>query len=58
MDGMFYFADFDGDISGDKGAKRFVENIGPDKFVNIHQLPRGKDVNDLTYEEICNLPMI
>ena len=49
---------FDGDISGDKGAKRFVENIGSDKFVNIHQLPRGKDVNDLTYEEICNLPMI
>lgn len=49
---------FDGDVAGDKGAKRFIENIGPDKFVNIHQLPRGKDVNDLTYEEICNLPMI
>lgn len=49
---------FDGDVSGDKGTKRFVENIGPDKFVNIHQLPRGKDVNDLTLEEICNLPMI
>lgn len=48
---------FDGDISGDKGIDRFIQNIGTDKIVNIHILPRGKDVNDLSYEEIINLPM-
>lgn len=48
---------FDGDLSGDKGIDRFIKNIGNDKIVNIHLLPRGKDVNDLNYSDIINLPM-
>lgn len=48
---------YDGDESGDKGIKRFIENIGNEVIVNVHRLPRGKDVNDLSYEEILNLPM-
>lgn len=48
---------FDGDDGGDKGIARFVKEIGNDVIVNIHRLPRNKDVNDLSYEEILNLPV-
>lgn len=49
---------FDGDDAGDKAIDRFLQNIRKDVIVNIYHLPRGKDVNDLSYEElealICN----
>lgn len=48
---------FDGDTSGDKGINRFIHSISDDKIINVHRLPRGKDVNDLTYEEILSLPV-
>ena len=42
---------FDGDEAGDKGIKKFLSNIRKDVIVNIIKIPRGKDFNDLTYEE-------
>ncbi len=46
---------FDGDEAGDKGIKKFLHNIRKDVIVNIIRLPRGKDVNDLTYDELEKL---
>lgn len=47
---------FDGDDAGDKGTRNFIKNLG-DKgaLINIINIPRGKDVNDLTKEEFDNL---
>ena len=46
---------FDGDAGGDKGIKEFMEHIRKDVMVNIVRLPRGKDINDLSYEEVENM---
>ena len=46
---------FDGDAGGDKGIKEFMEHIRKDVMVNIIRLPRGKDINDLSYEEVENM---
>lgn len=53
-----YILAFDGDEAGDKGIIRFLSNIRKDVFVDIMLLPRGKDCNDLTSEEIANLPLV
>lgn len=53
-----YILAFDGDNAGDKGINRFLTNIRKDVFVDIMLLPRGKDCNDLSAEEIANLPLI
>lgn len=49
---------FDGDTAGQKGAYRFKKAMPKDVIVNTYQLPAGKDVNDLTKEEIYNLKCI
>lgn len=46
---------FDGDDAGDKGIQKFLKNIRKDVIINIIRLPRGKDVNDLSYEEVEKL---
>lgn len=46
---------FDGDDAGDKGIKKFLKNIRKDVIVNVIKVPRGKDVNDLSYEEVEKL---
>lgn len=48
---------FDGDWGGDQGRKRFRKAIRKDAIVVDCLLPRGKDVNDLSKEEILALPM-
>lgn len=53
-----YILAFDGDEAGDKGITRFLSNIRKDVFVDVMLLPRGKDCNDLTGEEISQLPLI
>lgn len=53
-----YILAFDGDPAGDKGITRFLKNIRKDVFVDVMLLPRGKDCNDLTAEEISALPLI
>ena len=49
---------FDGDAAGRKGIERFKKNIRNDIIINTHILPEGKDVNDLSKEEILQLPII
>lgn len=46
---------FDGDEAGDKGIREFLKHIRKDVIVNIIRIPRGKDVNDLSYEQVENL---
>ena len=53
-----YFLAFDGDNAGNKGIKRFIENIRDDVFIDIIIIPKGKDVNDLTIEEFDTLPIM
>ena len=50
-----YILCFDGDEAGDKGCHRFIKNMRKDCFITIKQLPRGKDVNNLTKEEFEKL---
>lgn len=45
---------FDGDEAGDKAAIRFAQNV-KNKIIHQYQIPRGKDINDLTEEEFNNL---
>lgn len=52
-----YVLCFDGDEAGDKGIKRFIKNMRSDVFIDVVNIPRGKDVNDLTKEEFENLKM-
>lgn len=46
---------FDGDTGGDKGIQRFKKYIRSDVIVEVAKVPRGKDLNDLSEEEIKNL---
>lgn len=46
---------FDGDDAGKKGAARFVKELGQSHFIVIKEIPQGKDVNDLSFEEFKNL---
>lgn len=46
---------FDGDIHGRNGAERFKRALGDESFIIDIILPAGKDVNDLSAEEIKKL---
>ena len=46
---------FDGDEAGRKGAQRFKDNMGNEFMITDVILPQGKDVNDLSPQEIKNL---
>lgn len=46
---------FDGDEPGRKGAYRFKHNMPKDCFITDIELPLGKDVNDLSPEEVHSL---
>lgn len=48
---------FDGDEAGDKAAERFKKNV-TNKIVHQYEIPRGKDINDLTKEEFDNLRIL
>ena len=48
----------DGDSAGRKGAARFKKYMPKDILVNTYLLPEGKDVNDLTKEQVYNLKCI
>lgn len=49
---------FDGDQAGEQGALRFIANMGDDVMIDVMLLPSGKDVNDLSKEEIDSLRKI
>lgn len=47
---------FDGDAAGDAGAYKFQKAMPDDVLITRYRLPDGKDVNDLSAEEVYNLP--
>ena len=49
-----YILAFDGDVAGDVGANKFALNVQNALFEKI-ELPRGKDINDLSKEEFLML---
>lgn len=53
-----YYLALDGDSAGDSGILKFIKNIKKSVFVDIIQIPRGEDVNELTQEEFESLPII
>ena len=48
---------FDGDEAGDNAAIRFRKNV-TNKLIHQYEIPRGKDINDLTKEEFDNLRIL
>ena len=54
----YYLLAFDGDDAGRKGALRFINAFKqrPDIIIDVLILPQGKDVNDLSKEELDTLP--
>ena len=48
---------FDGDEAGDNASIRFKKNV-TNKIVHQYEMPRGKDINDLTKEEFDNLKIL
>lgn len=53
----YYHLAMDGDIAGRHGMKRFIKAMSSDIFIDVYELPDGKDINDLSKEEIENLPI-
>ena len=52
------FLALDGDSAGAKGTRRLLSALSPSILAYVVELPRGKDVNDLTYEEFNSLPVV
>lgn len=50
-----YYLALDADAAGYKGIRRFYKYIRKDVFIDVIEIPKGKDVNDLTEEEFNNL---
>lgn len=50
-----YILALDPDDSGEKGCKR-IKTALKDKLLSKLIIPKGKDINDLSYEEFINLP--
>ena len=46
---------FDGDFAGHKAVRRFQDAMSKYAVLTYIEIPNGKDVNDLTYEEFINL---
>ena len=51
------FLALDPDPAGRNGTKKIKAALSSHKFVYELIIPEGKDVNDLTYEEFCDLPV-
>ena len=53
-----YILCFDGDEAGDKGRDRFIRHMKKDVFISTKQIPRKKDVNNLTKLEFDQLNVV
>ncbi len=53
-----YILGFDGDFAGDKGIFNFILNLSSNALIDVLELPRGKDINDLSKEEFDELNII
>lgn len=50
-----YILAFDGDEAGDKGRDRFINKLRDYASIEYYEVPRGKDINDLSKIEFENL---
>jgi DNA primase len=50
-----YILAFDGDEAGKRGVSKFLKNIRKDVFVDVLEIPEGKDINDLDKETLISL---
>ena len=50
-----YILGFDGDMAGDSGSRRFKKNMPRNVLIEDLNVPLGKDINDLSKEEILKL---
>ena len=50
-----YHLAFDGDLAGFKGMLRFLYHMPHDVLIDVVDLPKGKDVNDLNKYEFLAL---
>ena len=48
---------FDGDEAGRRGREKFIKNMSYDCMLSYIDMPEGKDVNDLSYDQFMSLPM-
>lgn len=48
---------FDGDEAGRRGREKFIKNMSYDCMLGYVDMPEGKDVNDLSYEQFMALPL-
>lgn len=53
-----YHLALDGDMAGRHGMIRFIENMPADVLIDVIEIPKGKDVNDLCEEEFVSLKRI
>lgn len=53
-----YILALDGDPAGDKGTLRFIKNMPNDVIIDVVNIPRSKDVNDLTKDDFDNLKIM
>ena len=53
-----YILCLDGDDAGDNGIRKLIKNINKEALIEVALLPRGKDLNDLTEDEVFNLKLI
>lgn len=53
-----YILSLDPDEAGIKGTYRFISNMPKDVFIDVLELPKGKDINDLSKEEFNSLTPI
>ena len=53
-----YILGFDGDPAGDRGRDKFIKALKDVALISYLELPRNKDINDLTLEEFNNLKEI
>lgn len=54
----FYHLALDGDMAGRHGIMRFIKAMPENIFIDICLIPDGKDINDLSKEEIENLSRV
>jgi len=50
-----YVLCLDGDDAGRKGTQRFIDNMPDDFLITVIKLPEGKDINDLSRQELIKL---
>lgn len=53
-----YILAFDGDDAGDRGRDKFIKTFKNTAIISYLEIPRGKDINDLSREEFDNLKEI